>query len=196
MVDARYEVAALAARWVVEEGLDYASAKQRAMRNLGLTGRGGLPDNRLLQEAVREHLAIFCADTQPLELRAMRECAGSWMERLRAFRPHLSGAVWQGTATRLSGIELQLFCEDCKQAEFWLIDQGISYAVHSRPGFRSEPVSVLVLDVFCPQLGEKLGLSLTIHDQDDLRVAARSDASGRALRGDLKAVHGLLEAQE
>ena len=35
--------------------------------------------------------------------------AVEWMERMAAFRPHLGGAVWHGTATRLSDIYLQ-FC--------------------------------------------------------------------------------------
>ena len=35
-------------------------------------------------------------------------------ERLAAFRPYLGGAVWHGTATRLSDIYLQLFCDDSK----------------------------------------------------------------------------------
>jgi hypothetical protein len=33
------------------------------------------------------------------------------MERMADFRPYLAGAVWNGTATRLSGI-YQLFCDD------------------------------------------------------------------------------------
>ncbi len=54
----------------------------------------------------------FCADTQPAELQALRELAALWMERLAEFRPHLSGAVWRGTATRLNDIHLQLYCDD------------------------------------------------------------------------------------
>ena len=38
------------------------------------------------------------------------------------FRPYLGGAVWNGTATRLSDIYLQLFCDDPKSAEIALID--------------------------------------------------------------------------
>ena len=93
MQDATTEIAATAARLVVEEGLEYGPAKRRAAKQLGLTGRGELPDNDLLEAAVREYLDLFCSDTQPAELRALRELAAIWMERLAEFRPHLTGAI-------------------------------------------------------------------------------------------------------
>jgi hypothetical protein len=65
-----------------------------------------------VEDEVREHIALFCADTQPAELRALRELAAGWMGRLAAFRPHLYGAVWRGTATRLSPVLIDLFCDD------------------------------------------------------------------------------------
>ena len=110
------EIASTAARLAVEEGLEWGPAKRRALRVLGLPARTPLPDNTLVEAAVREHIALFCADTQPRELRALRQLALVWMERLAQFRPHLGGAVWHGTATRLSDIYLQLFCDDPKSA--------------------------------------------------------------------------------
>ena len=98
------EIAQTAARLAVEDGLDWGSAKRRALRELGLPARTALPDNEVLEAAVREYLALFCADTQPGELQALRRLALVWMERLAAFRPHLCGAVWYGSASRLSDI--------------------------------------------------------------------------------------------
>ncbi|OYX11238.1 MAG: hypothetical protein B7Z11_05050 [Acidovorax sp. 32-64-7] len=108
------EIASTTARLVVEEGLEWGPAKRRAVRQLGLPARTPLPDNDEVEDAVREYIALFCADTQPRELRALRQLALVWMERMSAFRPHLGGAVWRGTATRLSDIYLQLFCDDSK----------------------------------------------------------------------------------
>ena len=48
------EIAATAARMVVEEGLEYGPAKRRAVRQLGLPTRSPLPDNDLVEESVRE----------------------------------------------------------------------------------------------------------------------------------------------
>ena len=187
------EIAATAARLVVEEGLDYGPAKRRAAKQLGLTGRGDLPDNDLMEAAVFEYLAVFCADTQPQELAALRRLAALWMERLQEFRPHLTGAVWRGTATRLNDIHLQLYCDDSKSAEIALLNKRMDYDVGSVPGPRGDLVDCLSLTVDCPELNEPIGLHLTILDYDDLRGALKSDARGKTDRGDLNALRALLD---
>ena len=193
MSDASAEIAAAAARWVVEEGMEYGPAKRRAARELGLGNRARLPDNLQVEQSVREYLEIFAADTQPAELRALRELAAQWMQRLARFRPHLTGAVWRGTATRLNDIHLQLFCDDPKSAEIDLINQGLDYRVGATQGFRGESVDVLSLSVACPALSEHIGLHLSVLDHDDLRGALQVDALGLTARGDLKALAQLLE---
>lgn len=186
------EIAATAARLVVEEGLEYGPAKRRAVKELGLPPRAALPDNDAVEDAVREYLDLFCADTQPAELRALRRLALQWMHRLAAFRPHLAGAVWHGTATRRSDIHLQLFCDDPKSAEIALIDQGVRYQVGAVPGVHGTGAEVLSLSCACPGLGESVGLHLMIYDHDDLRGALRPDAKGRPPRGDAAAVERIL----
>src|SRR6266498_5946491 len=89
MESAKSEIAAAAARMVVEEGLEYGPAKRRAVRQLGLNSRSALPDNDAVEDAVREYIELFCADRQPAELAALRKLALSWMERLAQFRPYL-----------------------------------------------------------------------------------------------------------
>lgn len=187
------EIAAAAARIVVEEGLEYGPAKQRALKSLGLPRRTALPDNELLEDQVREYLAIFCADTQPGELRALRELAALWMERLAEFRPHLTGAVWRGTATRLSPVHLQLYCDDGKAAEIALLNWRVDYDVSSAPGPRGQPVDQLLLAAPSRALGETVTIALTILDHDDLRGALKPDTRGRSERGDLAALRRLLD---
>lgn len=194
MTEVTCEIAAQAARYVVEEGLEYGPAKQRAVKVLGLSRRDRIPGNDEVEAAVVDYLSIFCADTQPHELRALRQLALGWMERLSAFRPHLGGAVWRGTATRLSDIHLQLFCDDCKSAEIALIDKRINYVARSVKGFRGELVDTLSLHAFCAELEEDVGVHLMIHDFDDMRGALKADAQGRVPRGDLQAVRRLLAA--
>jgi len=144
------EIAAVAARLVVEEGLEYGPAKRRALKQLGLGPRTALPDNEVVEDAVREHIALFCADTQPTELRALRLCARRWMERLAEFNPHLGGAVWHGTATRLSDIYLHLFCEDEKAAEIALINMGVDYDARTVSGLRGQAAEALSVHDPCP----------------------------------------------
>jgi hypothetical protein len=194
MSDVAHEIAHAAARCVVEEGMEYGPAKRRAVRDLGLGPRTPLPDNQLVEDCVREYLQIFAADTQPQELRALRKLAQTWMQRLATFRPHLTGAVWRGTATRLNDIHLQLFCDDSKSAEIELINQGLDHRVGSTHHPRAGEVEVLSLSVPCPELNEHVGLHLTVLDHDDLRGALKPDAQGMTLRGDLIALNRLLES--
>jgi hypothetical protein len=194
MDSAKHEIAATAARLVVEEGLEYGPAKRRAAKQLGLGPRAGLPDNDLIEDEVRDYLAIFCADTQPAELAALRQLAATWMQRLQVFRPHLCGAVWHGTATRLSDVYLQLFCDDPKSAEIALIDQAVNYEARSVTGFNGETVDALSFSSRCPELGETIGVHLMIHDHDHLRGALRPNARGRSPRGDLADLLALIAA--
>lgn len=188
------EIAATAARLVVEEGLEYGPAKRRAAKQLGLPQRAPLPDNDALEDSVREYIELFCADTQPAELAALRSLALTWMERLAAFRPHLAGAVWHGTATRLSDIYIQLFCDDPKSAEIALIEHSVDYEARSVTGFQGDAVDALSLSSLSPELGETIGVHLLIHDHDDLRGALKPDSRGRTPRGDLAAVRALVKA--
>ena len=187
------EIAHTTARLVVEEGLEWGPAKRRALRQMGLPARTPLPSNDQVEAAVREYIQLFCADTQPHELRALRQLALVWMERMAAFRPHLAGAVWHGTATRLSDIYLQLFCDDSKSAEICLIDHHVDYEPRSVTGFRGELVDALSVSSLSPELGEHIGVHLLVYDLDDLRGALKPDSRGRLPRGDIAAVRALLE---
>ena len=129
------------------------------------------------------------------ELRALREVAAVWMERLQAFRPHLTGAVWRGTATRLNSIHLQLFCDDAKEAEIELLNRRIDFDVGSLNGPRNQPIDVLSFSTACAELGEPVTLHLSILDFDDLRGALKADTRGRTERGDLAALRRLLDAE-
>jgi hypothetical protein len=190
------ELASTAARLIVEEGMEYGPAKRRAAKMLG---RGGLrsvdlPGNDEVEDEVRAYLQLFCADTQPAELQALRDVAVLWMERLAEFRPHLTGAVWRGTATRLSSVHLQLFCDDSKAAELALIDKRVDYDVGTLTGPRGEPVDVLTVGTPSPVLGEVVTVHMSVLDHDDLRGALKPDARGQTERGDLAALRRLMEA--
>ena len=189
-------IAAAAAAMVVEEGLEYGPAKRRALKQLGLPARTALPDNDLVEAAVREYIALFCADTQPAELAALRQLALLWMQRMAEFRPFLGGAVWRGTATRLSDIYIQLFCDDPKSAEIALIEHQVDYEPRTVTGFTGDSVEALSIRSLCKPLQETVGVHLMVYDHDDLRGALRPDARGLSPRGDLAAVAGLLAAAD
>ena len=189
------EISATAAALVVEEGLEYGPAKRRAVKQMGLLSRAELPDNAEIEDAVIEYIAVFCADTQPTELAAMRELALVWMQRMAEFRPHLAGAVWHGTATRLSDIYIQLFCDDPKSAEIALIEHNVKYEPRTVTGFTGGKVEALSLSSLCKPLGENIGVHFVVYDHDDLRGALKPDNKGRRPRGDVGAVQSLIAKQ-
>lgn len=187
------ELASAAARLVVEDGLEYGAAKHKAARDLLRRHARAteLPSNEAVEDGVREYIAVFMADTQPAELDAMRRLALRWMEQLNEFRPFLAGAVWRGTATRRSAIQLELYCDDPKSAEIALLNAQIDYqfaghhdehdvlSLHDRPDGFDEPVQLL----------------LHIRDRDDLRGALKPDARGRTWRGNRDALARLIATQ-
>ena len=59
-------IAATAARWVVEEGLAYGPAKQKAVREMGLSSRQALPDNDMLEAEVLAYLQNPGRQAQPV----------------------------------------------------------------------------------------------------------------------------------
>ena len=72
-LDMKAEISIAAARLVVEEGLDFGAAKLRALKQLGLPSRTELPSHDALEAKVRDYITLFCADTQPAELEALRQ---------------------------------------------------------------------------------------------------------------------------
>ncbi len=188
------EIAIAAARLVVEEGMEYPAAKKRAARDLGRRSARAvdLPSNEQVEDEVRSHIDLFFADTQPVELRALREVALQWMQRLAEFRPHLSGAAWRGTATRRSAVHLDLYCDDPKAAEIMLVNANVDYDVGSVERAGSEPLNVLTVGTRSAALGELVSVHLFLRDRDEQRGALKPDARGRSWRGDLPALQRLM----
>ena len=191
------EVAQTAARLIVEDGLDYASARRKAMQVHGEGSRRlrDAPSNEAIEDEVRAHIAIFCADTQPAELRALREAALRWMLRLAEFRPHVGGAVWRGTATRQSIVRLDLYCDDIKAPEIALLNKGVDYETVSEPLGRGGHSLTLVLVERNAALADWITVHLNILDLDDMRGALKPDARGQTWRGDAAALQRLLEEE-
>ncbi len=186
------EIALAAARLIVEEGMEYGPAKRRAARDLGRDGRGQtLPGNDEVEDEVRAYIELFHADSQPAELAELRRIAARWMERLQAFRPHLTGAVWRGTATRLSSVRLDLYCDDSKSAELALIDLRIDYDTSSLDRPRGRSIDVLDVWEHSGVLQARVHVALAVLDYDDMRGALRRDGRGRSERGDLAALRAL-----
>ncbi len=182
------EWAAHAARLVVDEGLSYGQAKRKAARAMGLERARQMPNNEQVEDAVREHLSIFYAETQPRDLRVMRELASQWMRRLAHLNPYLSHAVWRGTATRHSQICIELYADDPKMAEIHLLNLGI----HDQAPSDQDDGVVLIHETFNQTLSTPVAIQFVVLDADALRGALKTDARGRTWRGDLAALERMI----
>lgn len=191
-INLRDEIAHTAARMIAEDGLDYSSAKRKAVRQLlgqSAIPRGELmPDNAQVEDAVREYQTLYMSDTQPARLRHLRECALRLMHWLDAFRPYVTGAVWNGTAGEHSEIVLQCFADSPKDVAIFLLNANIRYDVDERPDFRGRGM----VEAFY-FMWRKEAVVLAIYDRDALRGALRPGADGRLERGDARALRQLLE---
>jgi len=189
-------VAAVAARLVVEDGLGYEAARHQAAALTGERRAAQALGREQLDAAVREHIAVFCPESQARELAVLRDCALRWMERLAEFEPLLGGAVWTGTATRHSDVFLHLYADDPKAAEWRLLDRRVDYQPGSLTDERGESLSVLTVR----ERGEGelpwVLVHLVVHEARDRRGARRLDAQGQPLRGDAAALRARMASAE
>ena len=186
--DVQTEIAAAAARLIAEDGLDYGSAKRKAaVEILGDSGvRRTLPDNSLVEHELRRYLQTFDAEIHPRRLAALRALALELMGRLTDFKPHLVGAVLNGTATAHSDIHLHLFTDSAKDVEVFLMNEGIDFDVEQpagRAGAPGVPHEELhfVLPTRSAALPGRVGVVLSVHDTDAIRVAPRHRSADRDL---------------
>ncbi len=198
----RDELAAVAARLVVEDGLDYASAKRKAMhRVLGPGARSDMqPDNADVRAQVEQYLLLFHGAEHPRLLWRLRKAALALMQEFAEFRPYLAGAVWNGTATEHSGLHVLLFCDDPKEVEIHCINLGMHYAT-SQAGHYAGRRSVERLEFLWPlddQPGAAPGeieATLSLYPANDERgVLVHGGRGAQAERGSMQALRQLVEA--
>jgi hypothetical protein len=179
----RARIAQAAARLIAEHGLtDWAQAKRKACRELGLPDRATLPANDEVEQALHDYNTLFRPRSQPLSLRAQREAAMKWMDELSRWRPVLIGGAAAGWATEHSDVHLELEAEDPKEVELALINAGVAYATAAT----ADPSSSVELRVD----GESCGIRISILTSLERRHRPRRDdarlssAELRALLGD------------
>jgi hypothetical protein len=176
--DLRVEVAAAAARLIAEDGLDYASAKHKAALSIlgaGAPTRAALPDNAQIEFELRRYLATF-VPAHAQVLAALRELALQLMRRLERFRPHVVGAVLNGTATEHSDIHLQLFVDSAKDVELFLHAQGVDFeaaAAGRQAGEPMETLHLLVRPARARGMPPRVGVVVDLYAAHDIRKAPK-----------------------
>ena len=189
--DRRSQIAHLAARLMAEDGIeDYALAKRKAARQAGASETRELPTNEEIDVALRTYQDIYHPDEQRDRLRELREIAVRAMRELAQFNPHLTGSVLNGNAGKYADINLQLFTDNEKAVELFLIDRGISYrTAQSRlyAGMELRTAPVYTID------DDGAEIELTVLTMRELRGPLRTRLEGKNIeRAKLQAVESLL----
>lgn len=168
----RQEIAIAAARMIAEEGTSYDVAKRKAARlilgNSRITGEI-LPDNQTIENEVRIYNALFLADTQPARLRHLRLLAVQLMQKLERFAPYITGAVLNGTGGEHSDIHLQIFADNVKDIEIFLLNEGIEFSVSESPQSRGKSRTIEIIHF---RWHDEV-IHLTVYDADDIRKPER-----------------------
>lgn len=168
----RDRIAQQAARLIAEDGLqDYALAKLKAARQIGAPDTHNLPNNNEVEQALRDYQALYQKDEQGERLRLLRQQALAVMKQMERFNPYLIGSVLNGTATRYSDINLQVFADSAKEVELFLLNKQLPYKsgeirLHFGGAARVFPVFTLQ--------GEGTEINITVFATDDLRQIPRS----------------------
>jgi hypothetical protein len=174
----RENLAYLAARIMAEDGtLDFETAKRKAARQAGAPGTQQLPDNREIEAALRSWQALYRRDTQEALLRHLRTVAVKAMTLLEPFNPWLTGSVLSGTAGPHSDVNLQLFSDQGKELELYLLNRQVAYQAGTkkiRMGDRLLEVPVYSFSV------SDTPVNATLFPADVQRIAQKT-ADGRVV---------------
>ncbi len=195
----RQLIAQLAARMMAEEGIaDYAHAKRKAGRQLGVTDSQCMPTNSEIEEEIRLYHDIYNSDEQPEALLQLRKDALLVMQLLERFNPHLTGAVLDGTAGKYAETHIHLFADSLKDVEIFLLNQQIpyitdekSYRISERRSMDRKKVPLFTLE------GPHGLIKLSVFEVDDMRMATKSPVNGNnASRANIETLTKLIVQSE
>jgi hypothetical protein len=177
--DRRSRIAHGAARLMAEDGIeDYALAKRKAARQVGDPDTRELPTNEEIDEALKAYRQIYHQKEHRDRIRALRETALRAMRELAQFNPYLTGSVLTGNAGKYADVNLQLYTDNPKAVELFLIDRDIPYrTTQSRLYCGGEPVMAPVYVV----TDEDIEIELTVLSPRELRGSLRTSLDGKAI---------------
>jgi hypothetical protein len=169
----RTRIAHLAARMIAEDGVsDYGLAKRKAARQAGAPDSRNLPTNLEIEEALRAYQQLYRADEHPERLQHLRELALDMMRLLAEFSPHLTGALLSGNIGNHPDVHLQLFTDNLKELEIFLLNQQIPFRVReTRVWVGDMPATVPDLVVSTPETDIHLTVLSPVHRRQPLRLS-------------------------
>lgn len=188
----RERLAQLAAEYMAETGSqDFQLAKNKALHQFGIAESTNLPSNKEIQQALIAYQHIFRADTQPVQLKKLRQVALDAMNFFEKFTPRLVGSVLDGTADVNSAIYIHLFADTSEEVAVFLMDNNIPYdEEQKRLHIKGDEYEYFPGFAF---LADEIPVHVIIFSIQGLHHAPLSLVDGKPmLRADIKAVSELI----
>jgi len=188
----RERIAHLAARLMAEDGIeDYALAKRKAARQAGVPDAREMPNNNEIDAALRLYRELYRQE-HPAQLRQLRQLALETMDELARFNPYLTGSVLRGSAGKYAGIHLQLFTDNAKSVEHYLLECSINFRTCETRLYAGDmPLAAPVL-IFNR---DGIDMHLTVLSPRELRSQLKASAEGKPIeRAKREAVEALIAA--
>ncbi len=193
--DLRQEIAQSAARLMFEEGIsDYARAKRKAVKLMGIMHDAPLPTNAEIDLALREYHTLYADEQDAAHLRDLRQAALHTMQLLQKFNPHLTGTVMEGTAGPYADTDIHVFAESAKELEIYLLNQNVPYRLDEQQFRMSDRPSKQKNDLVRKRVPvllveTRVGTQrISVFETDDIRTAPRK-------HGEKAGIHRMTLAQ-
>jgi hypothetical protein len=174
----RESIAHLAARLMAEDGIeDYAQAKRKAARQVGALDVRQMPNNDEIDAALRLYRDLY-QHGHSVQLRELRQLALAIMHELVAFNPFLVGSVLRGSAGRYADIQLQLFSDNVKSVEHYLLDRDIRFRSAETRLYAGDMPLVAPVLIFNRN---DYDVYLTLLSPRDLRLPLKTTVAGKPI---------------
>lgn len=192
----RKQVAVCAAQLLAEGFVqDYHSAKLKAIKRLGLTEAFDLPSNEEVETELKRQQSLFgnanCENSHDQLVYAMRLQALEAMKMFKDFSPRLTGPVLEGTSTRYSPIEVQVFSESPKEIVIKLLDFDVPFNTEDRR-MKMSKIDTRSVPVFSFGMGD-YEVALVVLEPNDIRQSPLSPITGAPMeRASIKKLKKML----
>lgn len=123
----REQIAHCAARLMAQDHIDdFAMAKRKAIRQLGLPEGKHLPTNSEIETALRQYRELYQPGHNQV-VTHLRRTALQVMDQFAEFKPYLTGSVLSGLAGEHSDINLVIYTDNAKAVEVFCLNRGLAY---------------------------------------------------------------------
>ena len=181
----RERIAHLAARLMAQDGIeDYALAKRKAARQAGIAETRQLPNNDEIEAALKLYRTLYQRE-HPAKLRELRQLALQVMDELAEFNPHLTGSVLKGHAGKYAAIHLQLFTDNAKSVEHYLLGHDIKFKsdeLRLYAGDRAFSAPVMTFE------RDNVEIRMTLLSMSDRRTRLKTSPEGKPIERAKRAV--------